>query len=72
MSLLTFLQLAGCAKNVKPHLTNIPYPRTIEEAADSFISSLSEEDKAGLQNTKKSDLFKYHFELGTGIRNRFG
>ena len=48
------------------------WPRTVEEAVDRLLSSMSEEDKQSLKNTPKKDLIMFHFGLGQYIRNEFG
>ena len=48
------------------------YPKTIAEAVDRLLSTLSEEDKEAIKNTAKNDLLDLHFGLGTYIRNAFG
>ena len=48
------------------------YPKTIAEAVDHLISTLSEEDKEVIKKTSKNDLIQFHHGLGTYIRNAFG
>ena len=48
------------------------WPRTVEEAVDRLLSSMSEEDKQSLKNTPEKDLIMCHFSLGAYIRNEFG
>ena len=48
------------------------YPKTIAEAVDRLLSTLSEKDKEAIKNTAKDDLIGLHFSLGTYIRNAFG
>lgn len=48
------------------------YPKTIAEAVDRLLSTLSEEDKEAIKNTPKDDLISLHFGFGTDIRNAFG
>ena len=48
------------------------WPKTVEEAVDQVISSMSEEDKATLRNTPEQDLIVFHHGCKTAIRNDFG
>ena len=48
------------------------WPKTVEEAVDQLISSMSEEDKEALRNTPEQDLILFHHGVGTYIRNEFG
>ncbi len=48
------------------------WPKTVEEAANQPISSMSEEDKETLRNTPREDLTLFHHGSGTDIRNKFG
>jgi len=48
------------------------WPKTVEEAVDQLLSSMSDEDKQTVKNTPESELIQYHFGWGTGIRNEFG
>jgi hypothetical protein len=47
-------------------------PTTYEEAIESLINTISDEDKNEVKMTPKEDLIKYHFSWGMGIRNDFG
>lgn len=48
------------------------YPKTIEEAVDLLISSLSEEQRQEFMNMPEEKLDTLHFTLGMYIRNTFG
>lgn len=48
------------------------YPKTIAEAVERLLSTLSEEEKEDIKNTPKNDLISLHFSLGMYIRNAFG
>lgn len=48
------------------------WPLKCDEAATYIYSKLDEEDLQILKNTKKSDLIKFHFGWGMGIRNSLG
>ena len=48
------------------------WPRTVEEAVDRLLSSMSEKDKLSFKNTPEKDLIMFHFGLGAYIRNEFG
>ncbi|MDB5330944.1 MAG: hypothetical protein JWP03_2095 [Phycisphaerales bacterium] len=47
-------------------------PKTVSEAVDRLLLSLSEEDKALIRGTEKVDLIRFHRSWGMGIRNGFG
>jgi hypothetical protein len=48
------------------------WPKTVDEAVDQLLLSMSEEDKGTLRNTPEGELFFYHFGWGLYIRNKFG
>ena len=48
------------------------YPKTVAEAVDRLLSTLSEKEKEDIKNMSKNDLIDLHFGLGTYIRNAFG
>ncbi len=48
------------------------WPTTVEGTVADIISSLSEEDKNTVKNTKRKDLIQYLFGWGMGIRNHYG
>ena len=48
------------------------WPKTLDEAVDQLLSSLSDEDKEEFRNTPKPELIMFHHGLGTAIRNMFG
>ena len=48
------------------------WPRTLEEAVDSIISTMPKKDAPLIMKTPRNDLVKYHHGWGTGIRNAFG
>jgi len=48
------------------------WPKTVEEAVNQLISSLSEVDKQTVKNTPESKLIWSHFDWATGIRIEFG
>lgn len=52
--------------------TKSKYPKTIEEAVDLLISSLSEGQRQELMNMPEKNLDTLHFTLGMYIRNTFG
>lgn len=43
----------------------------IEEIVASVMSSMDEEEKVFLRNTKKEDLIQFHHTVGSWIRNEF-
>ncbi|OLP20086.1 hypothetical protein BST81_02280 [Leptolyngbya sp. 'hensonii'] len=49
-----------------------PWPQTLEEAVESIMAELSQEDKITVRNTPREDLIRFHHGWGTGIRNSFG
>ena len=48
------------------------WPKTVDEAVDQLVLTMSEEDKKALGNMPEKDLFLSHFGLGMYIRNEFG
>jgi len=48
------------------------WPRTVEEAVEQLMSSMSEEDKERLRNMPEEDLILLHMGLGLEIRNTLG
>ncbi len=48
------------------------WPITVREAVVRVLERMSIEDKRQMRNTPKDQLVKYHFGLGTSIRNEFG
>jgi hypothetical protein len=50
----------------------LQWPRTIDDAVDRVIASMSEEEKSVLKNTDERELVNFHFGLGWFIRNEFG
>jgi hypothetical protein len=48
------------------------WPKTVDEAATRVLSWLDNSQKEEMRNTKKKDLWKFHFTLGLDIRNGFG
>ena len=48
------------------------YPKTIAEAVDRLLSTLSEKDREAIKNMPKNDLIDLHFSLGGYIKNAFG
>ncbi len=53
-------------------LNESEWPLKCDEAATYIFSKLDEEELQILKNTKKSDLIKFHFGWGMGIRNSLG
>lgn len=47
-------------------------PKTVEEAVDQILSSMSESDKELVKNTHEEGLDSFHVGWGMGIRNGFG
>ncbi len=48
------------------------WPKTVEEAVEQLLSSMSEEYKEALKNTPDEDLILHHYGFGAYIRNEFG
>ncbi|MEI7825811.1 MAG: DUF6794 domain-containing protein [Chlorobiaceae bacterium] len=48
------------------------WPKTIGDAVDRIIDTMSEEEKSSVRNTRFNELIKFHFCLGNIIRNKFG
>ena len=59
-------------KHRKPPEPVDDMPKTVSEAVDRLLSSISEENKTLIRGMKKEDLIQFHHGLGTGIRNDFG
>jgi hypothetical protein len=48
------------------------WPESVDEAVDIFLSRLSNEEKEHLSKTPQQNLIKFHYGLGSRIRNDFG
>ncbi len=48
------------------------WPKTIEDAIERVIASMSEKEKSELRNSPERELINFHFGLGWVIRNEFG
>ena len=48
------------------------WPKTINEAVELMIETISEVDKMELVNSKKKDLYRFHYSLGMLIGGWFG
>jgi hypothetical protein len=48
------------------------WPETIGDAVDRIIDTMSENEKSSVRNTQCNELIKFHFSLGSIIRNEFG
>ena len=48
------------------------WPRTIDDAVERVLASMSEEEKSDLRDTDERELINFHFGLGWVIRNEFG
>lgn len=48
------------------------WPETLDEAVETLLSTLSEEELLDIKNTSEYGLFDFHFTLGAYIRNEFG
>lgn len=49
-----------------------PLPRTLREAVDRLLLTLSQAEKEGIAGLPEADLIDLHFGLGMRIRNEFG
>jgi len=47
-------------------------PKTVDEAVERLLATLSEDELQQIANTSENDLFMLHFGLGQNIRNSFG
>ena len=56
----------------EPELGPDHWPTSVQAAVADIVKSLSDEDKATLRKTRKSDLIQFHHGWGTGIRNHYG
>jgi hypothetical protein len=48
------------------------WPRTIAEAVDRLLLTLSQDEKGEIAAMPEGDLLNLHFGLGTSVRNKFG
>jgi hypothetical protein len=48
------------------------WPVTVEETVRDLLPRMSRFEKLSIMFMKKEDITSLHFELGTGIRNRYG
>jgi hypothetical protein len=48
------------------------WPETVDETVKDILPRISRLQKLELMFMKKSDTYRLHFELGLGIRNRYG
>jgi hypothetical protein len=48
------------------------WPLSVDSASEEVVGWLSDEQKAELVSTPRDELYRYHFGLGTTIRNEFG
>ncbi|MEI6758662.1 MAG: DUF6794 domain-containing protein, partial [Chlorobium sp.] len=48
------------------------WPKTINEAVELMIETISEVDKMELVKSKKKDLYRFHYSLGMLIGGWFG
>src|SRR5687767_6475656 len=48
------------------------WPRTVSEAVDRLLSTLTPEERRRIAAMDESDLIDLHFGLGLRIRNEFG
>lgn len=59
-------RLPPIAKELDP-----PLPRSVAEAVDRLLATLSQEEKAEIAGTAEEDLVDLHFGLGSRIREDF-
>jgi len=48
------------------------YPRTLAEAVDKLMASMSDEDRRVIKVTPRDELIRNHLGLGSYIRTEFG
>jgi hypothetical protein len=48
------------------------WPRSLNEAVERLLTVLSEDSKRVVRGTAESDLIRFHFPWGQGIRNDYG
>jgi hypothetical protein len=48
------------------------WPKTLKDAVDTLIESMSKDELHKLAQTQKEDLITLHHGWGTAIRNQFG
>ena len=71
LHILREVDLYSC-KNIQIMLNESQWPQTISSAVDWIISTLDENQKQLIQETKADDLIMLHFGLGMFIRNELG
>ena len=58
--------------NMNRHQKEKQWPRTLSEAVNRSILSLSDKEKEIVRNTPAGELDRFHYSLGIWIRNQFG
>lgn len=48
------------------------YPRTLSEAVDTLMATMSDEDRRAIKATPREDVIRHHLGLGSYIRTEFG
>ena len=48
------------------------WPQSVDEAVDTLLAELPDEDRQLLRDTPRECLIRFHHGFGTGIRNAFG
>jgi hypothetical protein len=48
------------------------WPQTVDEAVQVLLASLSDAEQQRIRDTEWDDLYRFHHDLGTTIRNTFG
>src|SRR5579883_3226532 len=75
------LSLIGCQaadsppppKEEAPHRAKVArLPATVQEAVESIVSRMPEEDQARLRATRRDDMIDHLHDWGRRIRNEFG
>lgn len=71
--LLVFMRIAAVGTETGPQLLGPEnWPVTVEETVRDLLPRISLFEKLKIMFMKKEDTISLHFELGTGIRNRYG
>lgn len=48
------------------------WPKSLDDAVTHLLNVLDDESKQAVRDTVESDLIRFHFPWGQGIRNEFG
>jgi hypothetical protein len=57
--------------NAQP-LPSADWPTTVQQTVQDILAHMSPDEQGEIRNIKREDLIRYHFNWGTGVRNRYG